>query len=221
MGKQKIQKATDWLLDQESYPNNLLVAAKGRSDCALPAALIRDVLDGIHYALSSLPETEQTILRQHYAQGLSLLEIGQALALSPEQVRQYLSKALQKLRGSFRWNFICYGINGWLKKSADKAYHRGYRAGYRQGLEDGHSKPIPNGPSEELLRQPVQGLDLPNYVKNSLHKRGYDRVGDLISLTNYEIWALRGIGNKGIAMVACLLQSMGIYETEWEKLALL
>lgn len=60
MGKQKIQKATDWLLDQESYPNNLLVAAKGRSDCALPAALIRDVLDGIHYALSSLPEMEQT-----------------------------------------------------------------------------------------------------------------------------------------------------------------
>lgn len=134
MAKEQLNKSIN---SQQIYPYNLLMAVKGRSNLTLPGTLTKDVLAGIQYALSTLDETEQTLLHLRYCQWLSPVDAGAQLALSAEQADRLEKKTLSKLRHPAKWSYILYGVAGYMKKKKSHKYNRGYTQGYKAGYEDG------------------------------------------------------------------------------------
>lgn len=63
------------------YPANLLIDIRGITTLELPQKLTKDVLAGIHYALSTLEEREQSVLQGVYEESLSLVDILCALSV--------------------------------------------------------------------------------------------------------------------------------------------
>jgi RNA polymerase sigma factor FliA len=62
----------------------------------------KDTLAGLHRELSTLPEREQTILREHYLNGMGFDELAALLALSKGRVSQLHRAALLMLRKRLR-----------------------------------------------------------------------------------------------------------------------
>lgn len=144
------------------YPANLLIDIRGITTLELPQKLTKDVLAGIHYALSTLEEREQSVLQGVYEESLSLVDIGEQMGLSNERVRQIKVKALRKLREPCRWNYIFHGIAGYCKARATAEYNKGYSKGYTDGYRHGRFDQENNikhsyGP-DDLLAQPVEYL---------------------------------------------------------------
>ena len=131
MEKERIDTAYD------VYPLNLLLAVKGSTDREIPEVLTDDHLAGIHYVLSLLDERERGILKQRFEDMKPRNEIADDFDVSPERVRQIETKACKKLQRFSNWNYIRYGVAGYLRKVISSEYNRGYGVGYRLGYSDG------------------------------------------------------------------------------------
>ena len=119
------------------YPYNLLSAIRGYTTLESPHNLTKDVLAGLHYALSTLEDRERTIILGRFQEALSLEDLAIELDISDERVRQLQVKALRKLREPCRWNYISLGIAGYSKSRASAEYNKGVSKGYAEGYRHG------------------------------------------------------------------------------------
>lgn len=202
---------------QPYYPYNLLLDAKGQTDLTFPGKLNADMQAGLRYVLSMLSPVEQELLRLYYAEGKACEEIGPMLGLSPEQAHGARAKAVKKLRLPSRWNYIQYGVAGYLKKEIANCYTKGYRIGYAEGRR--HNPDIT--PQEDsLLSQPIEFLNLSPRAYNALHFAGYKFIGDLIPMEEIDILKINNLGRKSADEVARALLENGASYTIWYQFLL-
>lgn len=217
---EKERKADSFPAD-DVYPFNLLLAVKGQSDREIPEALTDDHLAGIHYVLSLLDDRERGILRQQYEERKPRNEIAEDFDISPERVRQIESKACKKLQRLSNWNYIRYGIAGYLRKAISSEYNRGYGVGYRLGYTDGVKDGMngvtqPAGP-DEVLNQPIETLDLPTRAHSCLIAMGCKRIADVVRVPSTKIATTPQLGKISANDIAKALKKLGIGITAWDE----
>lgn len=215
------ERKADFFPTNDVYPFNLLLAVKGQSDREIPDALSDDHLAGIHYVLSLLDERERGILRQRYEELKPRNEIAEDYDISPERVRQIESKACKKLQRLSNWNYIRYGIAGYLRKAMSSEYNRGYGVGYRLGYTDGvkdgtNGVTQPVGP-DEVLNQPIETLDVPTRAHSCLIAMGCKRIADVVRVPGAKIATTPQLGKISANDIAKALKKLGIGITAWDE----
>ncbi|MBR3949282.1 MAG: hypothetical protein IKJ84_01280 [Oscillospiraceae bacterium] len=203
-----MQNKTRW---DTNYPHNLLSALR----CPAEPELSADRLAGVHYALSTLPAQSQEFIRLYYREGVPPEEAAAALSLSPEGLQNLKKATLAKLRYQTRWNYLCYGVAGNLKRETAHQYEKGYHMGYLAGLRDGAAKPE-NTPSQtNVLDMPIETMPLSSHARIVLTHMGCKYIRDLLSFDQYDIIKVRGMGRKTADEIAQVLQSYGVEHTDW------
>ena len=206
------------------YPYNLLTAIRGNTTLELPHSLTKDVLAGLHYALSTLEARERRIILGRFQEALSLEDLAVELDISDERIRQLQVKALRKLREPCRWNYISLGIAGYCKSRATAEYNKGFSKGYADGYRHGRMDQENNiahsfGP-DDLLAQPVEYLNLSTRAQQCLFLRGCETVGDIVRLTEETIRTTRNLGKKSADEIARKLQAVGAKGSDWDQFLL-
>jgi len=204
----------------EDHLYGLLFAAIGQTDLDLPKSISKDIRAGIQYALSTLEEGEQEILRLRYAERRSVRETAALLGKSQENVLQMESAAFAKLRLPGRWNYIRFGIAGYMRKRGNEEYYRGYRSGFYEGYEKGLQEAGREKPglhaSDDILNLPIEALEIPIRVVNSLRRANCERIRDLVVFRVEKIQWTRNLGPKYAGLIAKGLRSYGICDTAWD-----
>ena len=206
------------------YPYNLLTAIRGNTTLELPHSLTKDVLAGLHYALSTLEDRERTIILGRFQEALSLEDLAIELDISDERVRQLQVKALRKLREPCRWNYISLGISGYCKSRATAEYNKGFSKGYAEGYRHGRIDQKNNvdhsyGP-EDLLAQPIEYLNLSTRAQQCLFYRNCETVGDVVRLSEETIRTTRNLGKKSADEIARKLRAAGAQGSDWDQFLL-
>ena len=103
------------------YPYNLLDTIVGgsgwdsvKSDGDYWGSVITpDQEAGLEYAVSTLKQSYQDILRMYFQEDKTLAEIGEALGRSRQYIQQVIARAARLLRHPSKFNFIQYGYEGY------------------------------------------------------------------------------------------------------------
>ena len=204
-----------------SYPYNLMIAIRGLSNRDIPEAVTNDHLAGLEYALSTLEYRERDILLQRYRDGCMRTEIAEEYGIIPERVRQIENKACRKLQQPTRWNYIAYGVAGYVKRIATNEYNRGYSTGYSEGYSDGKvdgaagvTQPYA---SDEVLNRPIESLNLSTRAHSCLRLAKCKRIGDVARLSDEEIRTMRQLGKVSANEIALAIKSLHIARTAWDR----
>ena len=215
------EKSKERIPCQNKYPYNLLVAIRGVADKEIPEDMTDDHLAGLEYVLSTLECRERDILLQRYRDGIARKEIAECYGILPERVRQIENKACRKLQPLPKWNYIYYGIAGYVKRIATSEYNRGYSVGYREGYSDGKvdgaagiTKPYA---SDEVLNRPVESLNLSTRARSCLRLAQCKRIGDVVRLTDETISTMRQLGKVSANEIALALKSLHIEHSAWDR----
>ena len=189
-----------------AYPYNLLFAVRGRKVLDIPSTLTKDVQAGLAYALYTLEEKEQHVLKKKYNMGEELTE---------EEVKTE-QKALIKLQHPCRWEYICYGVVGYAKRKAEEERRKGFVEGYHMGYTDGQR--ITKSSKELTVENlPIGAMPISRRVYNVLERSGCKSIGDVMAADLDSIRRMRSFGEKGIGEVVIALHSFGIYNTAWDR----
>lgn len=145
-----------------------------------------DQVAGLEYAIGQLSEIEKAILKKRFITKLSYEEIGEAVGLTRERVRQILIKVRYKLKSERNINYIVNGLNGENKRRAIFKAH-----GIAEGSTD----------SVEVLNLGVKEL-------NCLRKGKISTITELVSacIHDEDLIKIRGLGRVGIANIEKQLQ---------------
>lgn len=205
----------------EEYPYNLLWAIKSHSDRQIPDSFTDDNWAGLRYVLSLLDEREQGILAQRYDEKKPRSEIADNYDITAERVRQIETKACRKLQRFANWNYIEFGIAGYVRKLALSEYNRGYSIGYRMGYQDGtidaaNGNSRPSAP-DEVLNLPIEQLGLSTRAYNCMVAAQCKRIGDIARLTEEQIATMQRLGKTSANEIAQALKSQGVQHTAWDK----
>jgi len=202
------------------YPDNLLAAIIDTTKLDPLDSFSREQQAGLNYALFTLEDREQEVLRMRYEEGLTISEIAAEFSVSQGRVRQIESKALVRLRYPYRWNYIKMGITGYLQYKARSEYNRGYsdghRAGYADGFEDGKRGVTREFGPDHILNQPLEHLNLSVRPHNCLVSKHCKTIGDVARLSEDQIRVIRNFGRKSAAEVAQKLKDIGITNSDWD-----
>ena len=113
----KLKKRGDYDFGQSNelvfYTQLFAVLSGGISD--LTASPSKDRIAGLQYALSTLEEDEQRILQLRYQEQQTLQEISVRMERSEEDICTLEKEALRKLCLPSRWNYIRFGIAGYIR----------------------------------------------------------------------------------------------------------
>ena len=186
---------------KEDYPRNLLLVIQLTAvyPTELPTEdITEDIKAGLNYALSTLSEREQAIIRMRYQEHLPLREIGIAIEVTTERIRSLGDKILRKLREPQRLGYIKYGKCGFETLIAKREEEKR------------------NAKVDSQLRMTLEELDLTVRSFNCLKVRGCDTVGDIAALTEEEILKTKNLGKKSMIEIAEALQAIGVYNTAWD-----
>lgn len=215
------EKRQETMFHQNKYPYNLLVTIRGMADREIPEVLTEDHLAGLEYVLSTLEYRERDILLQRYRDGFMRTEIAGAYGIMPERVRQIENKACRKLQPLAKWNYIAYGVAGYMKRIATSEYNRGYSVGYSEGYSDGKvdgaagiTKPYA---SDEVLNRPVESLNLSTRARSCLRLAQCKRIGDVVRLTDETISTMRQLGKVSANEIALAIKALHIEHSAWDR----
>lgn len=215
---------TDEKRPLDIYPYNLLIKIKGSSPLELPPDITPDVQAGLQYALSTLPENDQILLKMRYAKNMTLYDVSIYRSLSYELLQYQEQKSLQKLRHPSRWNFIQHRIAGGIRQEAAAHFYNGYQAGYADGYREGNfhqkSKLEFSKTGEDPLTQPISSLSLSPRTYHCLDQAGYLTIGQVVELEREKILSMRGLGKRSMNEVARALQHLKIPSTPWYEFLL-
>ena len=215
------EKRQETMFHLNKYPYNLLVTIRGMADREIPEVLTEDHLAGLEYVLSTLEYRERDILLQRYRDGFMRTEIAEVYGIMPERVRQIENKACRKLQPLAKWNYIAYGVAGYMKRIATSEYNRGYSVGYSEGYSDGKvdgaagiTKPYA---SDEVLNRPIESLNLSTRAQGCLRLAKCKRIGDVARLSDEEIRTMRQLGKVSANEIAQAIKSLHIARTAWDR----
>ena len=141
--------------------------------------------------------------------------------VTAERVRQIENKACRKLQRIPNWNYIEFGIAGYLRKVALREYDKGYSAGYQAGYQDGtanmaNGTPKPAAP-DEVLNLPIEQMGLSTRAHNCMVAAHCKRIGDVARLTEEQIATMKRLGKISANESAQALQAQGIRHTAWDS----
>ena len=203
------------------YPYNLLVAIRGKAEREIPTTMTDDQQAGLEYVLSTLESREREILIQRYRDYLPRTEIAEDYGIIPERVRQIEAKACRKLQQLSKWNYIAYGVAGYVKRIAALEYNRGYSTGYGEGYADGKvdgtAGITKDYASHEVLNLPIESLNLSTRAYNCLRLINCKRVGDVVRLTDKKISTMRQLGKMSANEIAQAIKALNIHRSAWDK----
>ena len=117
MNTGKNQRIKDAL--KEPYPRNLLLTINEgtRHTVGIPIENItQDNIDGLLFALTTLSDREQEIIRLRFVERQTYAAIGQVFGISLERTRQILVRAMRRLREPSRLPYIKYGLQGYEER---------------------------------------------------------------------------------------------------------
>ena len=98
---------------KEPYPRNLLLTINEgpRHTVGIPIENItQDNVDGLLFALTTLSDREQKMIRLRFVERMTYAAIGQVFGISLERSRQLLVRAIRKLRDPDHLPYIKYGL---------------------------------------------------------------------------------------------------------------
>lgn len=199
------------------YPYNLLFAVTRRTKRSIPDETSKDVLAGLRYAISTLTVDEQYLLRLRYMQGESLSATAAILGFSEEKAQQLEATALRSLRLPSRWNYIQYGIAGYMRRRIGEEYRKGYHLGYCDGYNAKARTAPESNPASTVLDMPIEMLPLSARAINCLHINGYKSLQEIVNLNSDKIWCMRGLGIKTADEIARAIQNCGFQNTHWDR----
>ena len=182
----------------EEYPRNLLLCLADRSlySKGIPTEHVtEDIREGLAYSLSMLPEQDREILRLRFVERKSLRAIGERMGYTGERIRVLEQNALSLLLTPPYLDYIRYGKSGYMEFIAKK--------------EKVHC--------EFDIKTPLEELGLSGRALNSLKKKGYDTVADIVSLGEKDIVSIRNLGSRSINEIAETLVRIGVPNTAWSK----
>lgn len=204
---------------KEAYPKNLVMAIVDSNEVPI-AEFTPDIIAGINYAVSTLDEREQVLIRLRYAEKQSLAQIGEHFGFKQERSRQIEVRALRKLRTPMCWKYITHGVQGCAKLVHDSAYEQGhqvgYSEGYQQGLEDAPKGKIKTGFSINVLSLPIECLGLSKRAYNALMRAEYRKLGDIVDLDFHTVIHIKNLGIDQRHEIAVGLNKYGLFPTEWD-----
>lgn len=213
-----MDKEKKWI--KAPYPRNLLYAVRGWHEEEEPINLTQDVLSGVQYAVSTLNDREQFIIKCRYAEGMTLRAIGEKIGVKAERTRQIEIVALRKLRDRKKMMIMTIGLEGYINEQSRIEYERGYQIGfndgYEQGLLDAPKGVVKEGKSVAITSLPLEALNISLRTRNALGCAGYKRIGDILKLYRREIIHIKNLGPKQREEVAAGLHYYGITETDWD-----
>ncbi len=186
---------------KEPYPKNLLMTIQSTAVNAveLPIdAITDDVLAGLEYAISTLSEREQSVIKMRYQERKSFREIGLAHGVTLECARHNEENALRKLRIPKCLGYIKHGRCGYEKLIAKMEAEEKERMGSKLNIT-------------------LEELDLSVRSFNRLKVHGCDTVADLIKLSEEDIVRIKNLGKRSIVEVARTLSNVGIKGTAWDE----
>lgn len=210
---------------KEPYPWNLLHSIQEGRDIILPEEITSEIQAGIDYVISRLDDREKEIIRRRFVEGQTRSEIGRAIGVIQERIRQIEVKCLQKLSKPRNMQYIRYGIQGVVQRHSEVArkqgYDEGYNDGYRQALDDTKNGIEKEGISVNILSLPIEGLCLPNRTCACLTGAGFRELRDLLNLGKNELKKIKGLSVDRRCEVAGALSKYGLQPEGWHDYLIL
>lgn len=187
---------------KEPYPRNLFLTLSEDKwyDIQIDTNNITsDMIEGLEYAISTLPPRDQKIIRMRYAQNMTFTAIGKEFDVTGERIRTVEHRALIRLHRPPLLGYIKYGKVGYEERSAKVEEERKKRY------------------DEEKYQIRIINMDMPVRAQNRLIAKGYNIVKDIVELTEEEIIGIQYLGRKGIIDVANALEAIGVNGTVWSE----
>lgn len=182
------------------YPQNLLTAILQGTDLPVPD-ITDDIIAGLNYAVSTLSYREQEILRRSYVERQTQKSTAEYFSVSSSRISSLERQTLRKLRSASRVPYILYGEQGLKDREAAIA---------REKLERFDAEKY-----KTILSIRFEELDLTVRSFNCLRRAGYEKVADIIGLTEDEILGIKNLGRKNLDEIARKLLSVGVEESSW------
>ncbi len=211
-------------MDEQVYFGRLLDAIIQNTDRVPIHNMTKDICAGFRYALSTLEPKESEYLYLRYWEEKERIEICDDLEIPATQIKAFEENVIRKLRAPGRWNYILYGVAGYLnvakRDSEICGFRRGYAEGYKDGAYDTEHQIVPNSGLEEILDKPIEMLGVSVRALHCLQFYKCVRIADVAKIPDTTIRVMRGLGAVTADEVARALQDHGIVHTAWEAFIL-
>ena len=204
-------------MNKKLYPMNLIHAIRAKESEEIGECFTEDNAAGLRYAISVLEKEEQEIIRLGYEEGKNHEEIREILQYSVERIILLENKAIKKLRKQELYNYIKYGIEGYVQKILTEEYMKAYESGYDAAMEDAKKGFSRTQKDISIMNLPLEALQLDTRSYNCLYYYGCRTVGDCIKMEEEQIKRMRNLGPVCIEAIGRALQRKKIYHTDWDK----
>ena len=178
--------------------------------------ITQDRLNGIAYAVATLPEEGKQWIVLRFREGLSPEATAGVLGLTWEQEKKLEHRTVRKLWYTSRRDWILYGIEGNLKRTGEMLRAEGYEKGYRKGVEDACGGKMSPDSDSAAFNIPVYALSVSSRVRHRLMQADFATVGDVLIADKFTILGIPGMGKQGRKEVVQALRKLGIWNTAWE-----
>ncbi|MBR2403550.1 MAG: hypothetical protein IKB01_12440 [Lachnospiraceae bacterium] len=208
-------------MTDKTYPWNLLTEIQPSDVDMIRANFSDDLRAGLNHAVSLIGVKEREVIRLRYMEGKSYEEIQEVLQCDEKIVLSLERRAIDRLREPNVYNYIKYGISGYVQKILIEEYTKGFESGYVKGYEDAEAD-ARNGFTRterdiSIMSLPLEVLQLDVRPYNCLYYNGCRTVGDCIRMNEYDIKRMRNLGKKSADAIAWALRRMDIRNTEWDQ----
>ncbi len=186
---------------KEPYPMNLLLTINENVVTGRPLDtenITQDIIDGLFYAVSMLPQREQEMLRLRFEERKTYAEIGNVYGVNGTRARYLINHAMRLVRTPALFNYLKLGKQGYEAQRIKYVY------------EDKEYSP-------EILQTHISDMGLSVKSINLLISVGCLVVEDVISFKKSQIENIYQIGIGTIHEVAFKLECMGITDSNWSK----
>ena len=212
-------------IDEYAYPKNLMY------DLGFDPIDINEMpFDGIEYAISTLSDREQKIIKLRYENYLSYSEIAGQFNVTKERIRQLIAKALSKLSRPSNIAIIEEGVSAVKVKNETrrrlskvteemnseinaimqntKILNQIAKAGgtiddAKELINKCHSK-------NKDLCVSIDNLELSVRSYNCLKRSGYNDIIDLVGVTMSDLMTIRNLGRRSLKEIVDKLNEWDI-----------
>lgn len=182
------------------YPENLLTAIFERTGIEVPE-ITEDIEAGLEYAVSTLDDRRQTILRLRFQENISQRKVAEMLGVSPSAIGSMERDSIFKLHRPPVVAYLMYG-----------------KTGYENRMEQMRLQDEAERNTEaykKIMGIRFEELDLSIRAFNCLRRAGYETIGDIVDLTEEDIIHIKNISWKQYDEIGRKLLARGVSESAW------